>query len=175
MSAARTLVIGCALAWVCASLGCARANMRDTASAVAGAVGELRVDVEHQQLLRTQLARSSASRIARSEAELATRAAGRQADRPHELRFLRVALLNLASTVADDADPRFVSTMADEVERREIEAGYLRHIDELESLRVLLQRLAEGSKRAELRLYLQVGAEAAAAAGSSWTAATTPE
>ncbi|PRP90918.1 hypothetical protein ENSA5_59930 [Enhygromyxa salina] len=146
--------------------------MRDSASAVAGAVGELRVDVEHQQQLRTELARSTASRIARVEAEIAAQAAGRQADRPNELQYLRVAFLNLARKTEEDADPRFVSTMADEVERREIEAGYLGHIDELESLRVLLQRLAEGSRRAEVELYLRVGAEAAAAAGASWTASS---
>lgn len=142
--------------------GCAHANMQDSAAQVADAVSDLRADVESQQQIRTELARTGVARLARSEAELATQEASRVAERPH-LDAAVEPLLRHSKAVSDGADPRFVATIATEVERRETTVEYQRHVDELEALRALLEQLAAGVLRHEITLYLELGAAAAEA------------
>lgn len=157
------LLIACMIS----SLGCARARMQETAGKVANAVDELRADVATQQLIRTELARTGALRIARGEAEVATRAASRAADRP-QLSSSAEPLLRHSDAVSDSADPRFAPTMAAEVERRETGIDYRRQVDALDSIGALLEDLAAGAFRDDVDLYLQLGAEAAEAARSAW-------
>lgn len=155
------------IACVAPSLGCARANMQASAGQVAHAVEDLRADVETQQLIRTELARTGVQRIARGEAEVATREASRAADRPQLSKSAR-PLLRHSDAVSEGADPRFAPTMAAEVERRETGIGYTRHVDALDSIGALLEYLAEGALRDDIGLYLQLGAEAAEAARGAW-------
>lgn len=169
MSKARS--IPCMLALAC---GCAHGKMQDSAAQVADAVVDLRADVEDQQLIRTELARTGAERLARSEAELATQEARRTAERPHLDRDLE-PLLRHSEAVSEAADPRFMDTIASEVERRETAVEYRRHVDELESLRALLEQLAAGSLRHEIGVYLELGSAAAEAAKAEWTDAQEPQ
>jgi hypothetical protein len=155
----------CVAALTC---GCARAKMQDSAGRVAEAVGALRADVERQQGIRTELARNGVDRLARSEAELAAHEARRAATRAR-LSEAADPLLRHSKAVSEAADPRFVPTIAREIERRETAIEYRRHVDELESLHALLERLAAGSIRNEIELYLEVGGAAAEAAKAAWT------
>jgi hypothetical protein len=165
MNKTRTILCVCTLA-----CGCARANMQDSAAQVSDAVSDLRADVEIQQLIRTELARTGVERLARGDAELAIQEASRAAARPHLDKSVE-PLLRHSKAVSDGADPRFVATIASEVERRETAVEYRRHVDELESLRVLLEHLSAGSIRHEIALYLELGAAAAEAANAEWTQA----
>ncbi len=148
--------------------GCARSKMQQSAAQVAGEVEQLRADVEVQQLIRTEYARSGAERIARSEAELATREASRAAERPQLDESLE-PLLDHSKAVSEGADPRYAPSLADEVERRMTAVEYARAVDELEALVALLERLAEGSRAADIAVYLELGAAAAEAAKTTWT------
>lgn len=150
--------------------GCARAKMQDNAAKVAAAVGELREDVDSQQRIRTELARSGVERLARGEAELAAQKASRTANQPRVREGIEPLLLH-SQAVREGADPRFVPTIASEVERRETSVEYRHRVDDLEALRALLERLAVGSIRGEIELYLQVGGAAAEAAKTKWTEA----
>lgn len=171
------------LVLICLSpaLGCARARMQATAAEVAGAVDQLRADIETQALIRTELARSGAERVARGEVELATRAASRagyrarlsEADEPL-LRHSQAVSQASNQASSEGADPRFAPTVAVEVERRETELGYRRHVDALATLSALLERLAEGALPSEISLYLQLGGEAAQAARDAWTRTQPP-
>jgi hypothetical protein len=152
--------------------GCARAKMQASAADVADEVAKLRSDVEIQQLIRTEIARTGVARITRGEAELAAHEANRAAARPH-LSLSAEPLLRHSKAVSEGADPRFAGTIATEVERRETTAEYRQHVDELEALRALLERLSVGSIRGEIELYLELGSAAAEAAKSEWTSKTT--
>jgi hypothetical protein len=163
----RLVILGLTLGLVS---GCARARMQEAATLVADSVDELRAGVETQQLIRTELARTGAERLARSEAEVATREAGRAAVRA-KLSRAGEALLRHSQAVAESADPRFAPTIAREVERREISVEYRRHVDDLRALAHLLERLAKGAVREDVRIYLELGAAAAQAAESAWTQA----
>jgi len=153
------------------ALGCARAQMQGAAAQVAGAVDELRADVETHQLIRTELARSGVERVARGEAEVATREASRAAYRV-QLSKAAKPLLRHSRAIAEGADPGFAPTLATEVERRETGVGYRRHVETLESLAALLERLADGALPDSIGVYLQLGAEAAEAAEGAWTRTT---
>ena len=161
-----------ALGLLCTS-GCARANIQETADAVADAVTELRDDVERQQLIRTELSRSAAERIAEAETETATRAASRDAELTRLPKSVR-PLLEHSAEATEASDPRYTATLADEAGRRETVVGYVRHVDQLETLHRLLELLSEGSTKADVMLYLRVGAEAAGAAGKAWGEGTAP-
>jgi hypothetical protein len=154
--------------------GCAHRRMQDNAAQVADAVTELRADVERQQLIRTELARSGVERLARAEAELAHDEAARAAGRAHSDPAVE-GLVRHSKAVSEGADPRFAETIASEVERRETTIEYQRHVDELESLRALLERLSVGVVRGEIELYLELGAAAADAAKAEWTQAQAEE
>jgi hypothetical protein len=162
MSNARPILFMLALA-----CGCARANMQDSAAQVADAVADLRADVESQQLIRTELARTGVERLARSEAELARQEASRAAERPR-LNPAVEPLMRHSKAVSEGADVRFGETIATEVERRETAVEYRRHVDELEALRALLEQLAAGVLRHEIGLYLELGSAAAEAAKAQW-------
>ena len=168
MNGARLLL--CVAALAC---GCAHGKMQDSAAQVADAVADLRADVEDQQLIRTELARTGVERLARSEAELATQEARRVAER-QRLDPAVEPLLRHSKAVSEGADPRFMDTIASEVERRETTVEYRRHVDALESLRALLEQLAAGSLRHEIGLYLEIGRAAAEAAKAEWTDAQEP-
>lgn len=148
--------------------GCARSKMQASAAQVAVAVDELRADVEVQQLLRTELARTGAERLARSETELARHEASAAALRP-QLSKAAEPLLHHSQVVSEAGDPRFAPTIAAEVERRAVGVEYREQVGELEALGALLEHLAEGSRRADVLLYLELGAAAAKAAKGTWT------
>jgi hypothetical protein len=150
--------------------GCAHKHMQDNAAQVADAVAELRTDVERQQLIRTEIARSGVERLARGEAELANHEAARAAARAHSSTAVE-GLVRHSRAVSEGADPRFAETIATEVERRETAVEYRQHVDELESLRALLERLSVGVVRGEVELYIELGSAAAAAAKAEWTEA----
>jgi hypothetical protein len=151
-----------------AAVGCARAKMQASAAEVAAAVDELRADVEVQQLVRTELARTAAAQVSKSKAELAVHEQSKAGDRP-QLSEAAEPLLRQSQAISEGSDPRFVPSIADEVDRRGETVEYRGHVDELEALTALLERLAEGSRRAEVQLYLELGAAAAEAAKDSWT------
>lgn len=163
----RLITIGCVGLLAC---GCARAKMQASAAQVADAVVELREDVEAQQLIRTELARTSVERLARSEAELATQEARRTAERARVDPSVE-PLLRHSRAVSEAADPRFAPNIASELERRETAAGYRDHVDDLQSLSTLLMQLSTGLIRQEVELYLELGAAAAEAAKAEWTQA----
>lgn len=154
--------------------GCARQKMQASAAQVADAVEQLRADVESQQQIRTELARTGVDRLARGEAELAQHEAARAARRSRLSKGAE-PLLRHSEAVSDGADPRFVPTIATEVERREARVEYRGHVDELEALAALLERLSVGSIRGEIELYLELGSAAAQAAKAAWTQPTEAE
>src|SRR5690606_28385059 len=153
------------------TFGCARAKMQASAAAVADAVDQLRADVESQQQIRTELARTGVERLARSEAELASHEASRAANRPR-LSKAAEPLLRHSEAVSESADPRFAPTIATEVERRQARVEYRQHVDELEALAALLERLSVGSIRHEIELYLELGGAAAEDAKAAWPETT---
>ena len=148
--------------------GCARKHMQASAARVKDSVDELRADVEVQQLIRTEFARTGAAQISRSEAELAAQEAARAALRP-QLREAAEPLLTHSKAVSEGADDRFTPSIAVEVERRAVKVDYRDAVGELEALAGLLERLIEGSRRADIGLYIELGAAAADAAKYAWT------
>lgn len=153
--------------------GCAHQKMQDSAAQVADAVADLRADVETQQLIRTELARTGVERLARSEAELARQEASRAAERPRLDPDVE-PLMRHSKSVSEGADLRFGETIGTEVERRQTAVEYRRHVDELDSLRGLLEQLAAGVLRHEIELYLELGSAAAEAAKAQWDERSTP-
>lgn len=148
--------------------GCARSKMQDSAAQVAAAVDELRADVEVQQVVRTELARTGALRVSQGEAELAVHETGGAAKRP-QLGKAAEPLLRHSQAISEHSDPQFAPSIAAEVDRRAATVEYRGQVDELESLAALLERLAEGSRSAEIQLYLEIGGGAAKAAKDAWT------
>jgi hypothetical protein len=144
--------------------------MQETAAHVASAVDQLRADADAQQRIRTELARTGAERLVRGEAELATREASRAADQP-QLDKAAIPLLDHSDAVSEGADPRFVPSIAAEVDRRDIAFASPSNGDALDALAALLERLAKGAIRDEIEVYLQLGAEATKAAKTAWTEA----